>query len=83
MYLNGPLLYFKRLQPTKVFAIAGGDGRTIGSNNFNQLQFGGDGMLLGYYLLPSTVVFQSAFVSGLTFNECPAIANTCSLHAIV
>ena len=43
---------------------------------------GGDGILFGYYSLPSTLFSQSAFVPGLTFIECPAIANTEPLGAI-
>jgi hypothetical protein len=55
----------KAQQPTKVFAIAGRDGRAIGSSNIIQLQLGGDGMLFGYYFLPSTFVFQIGICTGL------------------
>jgi hypothetical protein len=40
-------------------------------------------MLFGYYSLHSTLVFQSAFIPGFTFNECLAIANTGTLQCIL
>jgi len=53
---------FEARTHNKVFAIAGQDERAIGSGNINQLQFGGRLNSVRLLFVPSTLVFQSAFV---------------------
>ena len=57
-----------------------------GQSNISYLQASAevpaDEFQLGFYLLSSTLYFQSAFVPGRTSNESPAFANTRPLAVI-
>ncbi len=47
------------------------------TNNFSS----GWTLIIKLQMLSSTKIFSISICTGLTFNECPAIANTCSLPA--
>jgi len=72
----------KNERTTKVLLQAGLDVETIGCSSLSAA-VSADGILLGFLLLSSILVFQSASVPGLTSNEFPACSNTRTLAVIL